>query len=234
LTQSILKFKSVFKDRLFYNQFEYCMNFYLDEVSCLRDLTHDSIDSMIEHRRVWRELARQRHANLKHGIGQLRPRIKDITDDTVKNLHTLADILIDTQIPFKSVVSASHMWVYVNDITLLNQLSNLPELTQKFYNRAVVNRPKNTIKLKKSAYLYRSYLKLEKLSSEEKQQIVNFLRNQQDHVRLSPSLTHWLDHKFTRTQDHFFIEYTEPSWLTMLSLVRSGMIRKTLNIITAK
>jgi hypothetical protein len=62
---------------------------------------------------------------------------------------------------------------------------------------------------------------------------VNFLANQ-PMVRLSPALTQWIDLKFTRTQDYFFIDYNTTAWLTMLSLVTPGLIRKTLQIIPAK
>ena len=101
------------------------------------------------------------------------------------------------------------------------------------YTRAVVGRPKNTIRLKDPRHQWRSYFKIGKLTAEQKTQLVNFLANQHT-VRLSPALTQWVDLKFTRTQDYFFIDYNEPVWLTMLSLVSPGLIRKTLQIIPAK
>jgi hypothetical protein len=95
-----------------------------------------------------------------------------------------------------------------------------------------VNRPKNTIRLKDPQHQWRSYFKIGKLTTEQKTQLVNFLANQSD-IRISPALTQWIDLKFTRTQDYFFVDYNTTTWLTMLSLVTPGLIRKTLQIIPA-
>ena len=51
LTNLNLKFKPVVKDRLFYDQYTYCIGFHLDEVSCLRELNHQYIDVIIDRRR---------------------------------------------------------------------------------------------------------------------------------------------------------------------------------------
>ena len=64
----------------------------------------------------------------------------------------------------------------------------------------------------------------------EKEQINNFLQTQD--VRISPALQEWIDTPFNRTQDYYFIDYNSELWLTMLGLIRPGLIRKTLAIIT--
>jgi hypothetical protein len=53
----------------------------------------------------------------------------------------------------------------------------------------------------------------------------------QDEVRISPALAEWVDTPFNRTQDYFFVDYNAETWLTMLSLVRPGLIRKTVQIV---
>ena len=233
LTKSIQQFKIVVKDRLFYNRFEYAIGFYLDEASCLRDLDHAHIDSMIKRRVAWRDIALQRIAGTKSMILGLAPRPKEITEKTVSDLHTVADVLLTTVADFKLVVSVSQVYVYTNNTGLIDQLSGLAGPTHKEYTRAVVCRPKNTIKLKNPNHQFRSYFKTNKLTDEQKTHLKNFLSNQPT-VRISPSLTIWLTSVFHRTQDYFFVDYNEISWLTMLSLVHPGLIRKTLQIIPAK
>jgi hypothetical protein len=73
-----------------------------------------------------------------------------------------------------------------------------------------------------------------KITDEQKNALKNFLKNQQESARLSPALAHWITISFNRTQDYFFIDHSEMSWLTMLGLVRPGLIRKTMQIIPAK
>lgn len=237
MTNSNLKFKTIVKDRLFYNRYRYCISFELDEVSCLRELNHGYIDRMIERRRVWREVSLQKWINnsvgLKSSKNILTRRFKDITEDTVKNLHDIADILLETQSDFKLVTSASFGWIYSNNYELMQRLNQESCLEYKGLSQAVINRPANTIKLKNPQHQHRGYFKTLKLTNTQKHALASFLKNQADTIRLSPSLDTWLTVPLNRTQDYFFIDYNENSWATMLSLVHPGLLRKTVDLIAA-
>ena len=239
-TNSILKFKSIDKDRLFYDRFEYSVSFGLQEISCLRDQDLDPvrIGHMIERRREWRQIAQQRWTTLnKKGTNRsilTRRDYKEITDSVEQHLYDFADVLRTCAVDFKLVVSANYGWVYTNSVDLLQQLSELTMLDHKIYTRARVSRPKNTLKLKNSCYNFRSYFRTTKLTASEKTMLTNFLNNQTGHARISPALTSWCTTNFNRTQDYFFVDHADMSWLTMLSLVRSGLIRKTMQIIPTK
>ena len=228
-------FKPVVKDRLFYDRFEYCIRFHLEEVNCLRTLDHAHIDRMIERRIAWRRidqsLPQSKSAHMTTTM--LSNRSNKITHATVKHLHVLADVLLTTPATFKLVVSVFTGYVYTNDLTLIDQLAKLPGMSHLEYNQAVVGRAKNTVALKNPQHQWRSYLKINKLSIEQKTHLKNFLANQPA-VRASPALQQWMDAKLIRTQDYFFIDYNETAWLTMLSLVQPGLIRKTLQIVPAK
>ena len=228
------QFKIIFKDRLFYNRYEYAIRFNLDEASCLRELDHDHIDTMIERRKAWREVSLQRFQKTNNTFGNiLSRRQKDITEKTVDDLHGLAELLLLSSSDFKLVVSASQGYVYTNDRCLIDQIGELSGLTQKDYSRAVITRPHNTITLKNPKHQFRSYFKTTKLTDEQKGHLMGFLNNQTT-ARCSPALIGWLAGNFHRTQDYFFIDHTEMLWLTMLSLVCPGLIRKTMKIIPAK
>jgi len=222
-------FKSVVKDRLFYDQFEFVVKFHLDEVSCLRTLDHGSIDRTIERRRAWRMAS----LTISNGI---TPVTVPISESTVTNLHIMADRLMAAAAAstnFKLCVSAFTAFVYTNDLALIWQLAQLPGVEQVEYSRAVIGRPKNTIQLKDPKHQLRSFFKNSKLTNEQKNQLTSFLTNQPD-IRLSPGLKQWLGTKFTRTQDYHFVDYNESLWLTMLGLVQPGLVRKTVQIIAAK
>jgi hypothetical protein len=229
------RFNLVRKDRLFYDQFLYCIAFYLEEVSALRVLDHVAIDDTMQRRRQWREIAQQRWVNgrQKHGIILSRS-FKEITENTIHDLHVVAEKLLTTTSDFKLVVSVDQGYVYTNDMDLIDTLDHMPELKYKSYTKAKVTRPKNTIQLKNSQNCFRSYFKAVKLNDQQKKQLDNFLNNHKDQVRLSPALTQWIDQPFNRLQDYFFVDYQTNSWLTMLSLVHPGLVRKTMHIIPAK
>jgi len=234
LINSNLKFKSIVKDRLFYDQYHYCIGFHLDEVSCLRELNHQYIDVIIDRRRQWREISLQRWTNaVQSNKNIVTRRAKEITDENVANLHALTDVLLRSRVDFKLVTSVSSAWIYTNNIKLIKQLGEIDFLICKTYTEAVVDRPKNTIKLKYPNHKYRSYLKCVKLTDEEKTHLCNFFANQQRHARIGPALLKWMSERYHRTQDYFFIDHDEENWLVMLSLIKPGMIRKTVELIAA-
>jgi len=233
LTKIAPQYKLVLKDRLFYNRFEYAIGFYLQEVSCLRELDHGFIDTMIERRIAWREVAQNRwHKSNNLTTNILSRRRREITTDTRQELHEFAEVLLTSTVDFKLVVSAHHGHVYTNDRGLIDQLSQLSGVAHQHYLRAVVTRPKDTIKLRNPQHNCRSYFRSVKLTDDQRQHLKNFLRTQPN-IRIGPALDAWLDGVFHRTQDYFFVDHTDYLWLTMLALVRPGLVRKTMQIIPA-
>lgn len=228
------KFSQVKKDRLFYDKFQYSMGFHLDEVSCLRNLDHAYIDDMIQRRRTWREIARQRWKGQKAatilGIAYGR----EINDDTISNLHSVAELLITASVEFKLVVSLNQAYVYTNDMSLINQLDHMPILSFKTFAQARITRPKNTIALKHPKHKFRSYFKLCNLTGSQREHLAAFLNNHSGEIRVCPAMTEWAAMPFNRVQDYFFVDHDTESWATMLNLVVPGIIRKTMHIITAK
>jgi hypothetical protein len=191
---------------------------------------------MLDRRKQWREIAQQRWITQKQNAQQtiLKRQFNEITDEVEQNLYDFADILRNSATDFKLVVSTNYGWVYTNNIKLISQLKSMRMLTGKKYSEAVIDRPKNTIRLKNPGHGYRSYFKITKLTAVQKDYLMDFLSNQKDSIRLSPALQRWIDQPFNRTQDYFFVDYDTSSRLTMLALVNPGLIRKTMQIIQAK
>jgi hypothetical protein len=205
----------------------------LDEVSCLKELNHQYIDIIIERRRQWREISLQRWTNVIPANKTIvTRRAKEITDDNVINLHALTDVLLRSRVDFKLVTSVSQAWLYTNTVELLENLNQLDFLIWPSYTQAIVDRPKDTIKLRHPGHNFRSYLKSVKLTDEEKTRFVNFINNQTE-IRVSPALSHWIEDRWHRTQDYFFVDHDDESWLVMLSLIKPSMIRKTVELIAA-
>jgi hypothetical protein len=237
-----LKFKPVAKDCLFYSRWQYCISFFLPEASVLKNVDHEYIDTIVERRRIWREVAQQRWASARPSGKKSPPAIsttiltrrwREITDDDLKNLHTLADILINTTTPYKLVTSVDQGWVYTNDVALIEELAQNENLAYQQYSEAILARPKNTIKLKNPRHTYRSYLKTVKLTDKDKDNLIKFFVNQSPEIRVSPALQDWLISDYHRTQDYFFVDHNGESWLVMLALVKAGIIRKTVELISA-
>ena len=228
MTLQIQQFNPVVKDRLFYDRYEYCVGFTLAEATALRGLDHDVIDARLDQRIEWREVARKRWKNNVDSMGW-----NLINDQVRADLHTICSAIVDSGIDCKIAVSYHVGWVYANDIELIDRLRKLRFLSNLHYTRAVINRPKNTVLLKKSLFSKRSYFNYVKVTEKERENIRNFFDNQQEHIRISPSLHSWLHGKpYQQILDHYFIDYNDEQWLTMLALIRPGLIRKTKQIVT--
>jgi PII-like signaling protein len=231
---STMKFRPVNKDRLYYDCWQYCMSFFVPEASALRDLNHDAIDEIIRARRQWRQITKQRWEKNGTKILTNMMRRQEITDQNVEDLHAVTRVL-ESATDFKTVVSINTIWVYSNDLNLFQQLQDLPFVIDVVYTEAKIHRPRDTVVLKKTNHTQRTYFCSVKLTWQEKQHLVNFLENSSGAVRSSPSLMNWLaEEGYLRTQDYFFVDHNETSWLTMLNLVRPGLIRKTMQIHKAK
>lgn len=211
------------------------MGFYLDEASCLRDLSHEKIDHWIERRRIWRQVTQQRWMNGKQKHGTiLGARIKDITDEMVTNLHAVAEILLGTTYEHKLVVSLDQCYVYTNHKELFEQLQAFEGAKWPSFVQAHVVRDQNTVSLKNPKHQFRTYFRSTRLTAQQKDYLMDFLYNQREHVRVSPALQRWIDQPFDRTQDYFFVDHNSQTWTTMLALIHPGLIKKTLNICAAK
>ena len=226
LINSNPKFKPVASDRLFYDHWQYCIKFRLEEVNCLRySLAAEDIDALLTRREVWRERVRQRWPQNNF----VRPH-SPITDTTRETLYAFADFLQLATAPYKMVISVDQCWIYSNDVIFLERIERLPFVNYAKFSESRIVRPRNTVAVKHPNHRYRSYFRATKLNNDEKDRILLFLQNQED-VRISPALQEWIATPFNRTQDYFFVDYNAETWLTMLSLVRPGLIRKTVQIV---
>lgn len=197
-------------------------------------LDHDSVEDMIQRRKIWRELARKRWMGQKAATILGMAYGREITDDIVENLHALTEMLITAPEEFKLVVSMNQAHVYTNELALIDRLDSMSILDFKTFARAQVSRPKNTVALKNPKYQFRSYFKPANLTAAQKDHLQAFLNNHSANVRVSPALREWLAIPFNRLQEYFFVDHDSETWLTMLNLVSPGIIRKTMQIIAAK
>jgi len=222
LITSNLKFKTVDKDRLFYDRYQYSASIPLKEANALRsELSHESIDRIIERRRAY-------WSTIPHRINRV------IDPETVDRLHQICDFLLSVTDEYKLVFYYNHwLTIYTNDLALLDRVDALDYIDFKNYSRVNVNRPRDTIVLKNSKHTKRSYFREFAITHHEKDILTNFFTNQQDYIKISPGLRDWMKRGRVHNYvfDYFFIDYSDDQWLTMLSLVRPGLIRKTVEIL---
>jgi len=196
----------------------------LREAGCLRKLDHTSINRTVAVRRSWVERSPDYYSSNRA-----------ITDEMVQNLHAMCDVLINTQHQHKMIVESDHVRVYANNYQLFNDITQaVPALHYVNYTQAVIDRPRNSIKLKESTYSHRTYFRSARLSDQQKRSISQFLRNQ-DAIKLSPGLKNWTLYSEWRsgTESYYFVDHNDTAWMTMLSLIYPGLIKNTIQIVKA-
>jgi len=225
LITSNLKFKTVSKDRLFYDQYQYSASFPLKEANALRqNLCHQSIDRVLERRQAyWSTIPHRQH--------------RVINQDDIDRLHRVCDFLLSVTHEYKLVFYYNHwLTIYTNSLELLEQVDALDYIDVKNHSQVRVDRPRDTIVLKNPKHTKRSYFREFAITNHDKEILVNFFNNQQDYIKISPGLRDWMKkgriHNYVF--DYFFIDYSDDQWLTMLNLVRPGLIRKTVKILQDK
>lgn len=194
----------------------------LDDAGCLRRLSHKWIDEVVETRRLY-------HSH----ISPVRPRSTDfsIPANEAKNLHKICQLLLDTKHVFKLAVDFDRIRVYSSNTMLFDDLLVAAQFNSVGYTQAVIDRARNTVKLKNSQHCYRSYFSRTKVTDQQKQSIVQFLHNNRNDFRLSPCLTDWISSPFKWTEPYYFIDHNDTTCLTMLSLINPSLIKKTNTIV---
>lgn len=231
LTNLNLKFKTVRSDQLYYGQYQYSVSFQLPECWVFRYTTdHADIDVRLARQQSWREKLRQRWP-----ADSLNRYHSEITDTTRANIHSMADFVTGIGTPYKIVVENKTMRIYTNDLNIVQAIEHIEFLTRRRYSQVHVDRPKDTILLKNPRYQLRSYFRETRITVEDKQAIAQFLSNQPG-IRIGAGLQSWIDDGYARysskyTRDYFFVDHDNHAWLTMLALVRPGLIRRTVRII---
>ena len=227
MTAQLLNISSVSKDRLFFDQYEYCLNFKLEELSALRELDHAHIDRELTHRSSWR----QRNPNFG---GSWRGRRGDITDQHRADCHALCDYLLAQQ-NYKLVIYGDWGYVYSSDLSMLRNIEQLGYLRPVNIKHAVVDIPRNSILIKSSEHEWRSYFRAGRITDQQRDSLHNFLSNQQD-IRIGPGLTRFLTstQKHHYINDNMFIDHNGQGIVMMLGLILPRAIRKTLKLVRDK
>jgi len=214
LKMETLIFKPTFKDRLFYDKYEYGLNFKLKHVNFVRGLSHESID----HRAHW------------HNMHSTRRYTSIVDDEARKNLHDLLDRLTSLG-EHKVVFTCDYVYIYSNSVTDLQSFITLPYTQHYWATQAVINRARDTLLLKNPKHQYRTFFRERYMTKESTNVLVKFLLSRGDCFRITRELHRKLSkgNNFY-TLSHYFVDHNNMQDLVMLQLVCPDVVRKTLTI----
>lgn len=184
------------------------------DINLIRGLCPDLFQRNLQYRKKW--------ANIQNR-GQ-------INED---QLNATFDFFTAAPGPIKLTFSWEYCYVYTNELDWIETLPQLcPWVTVFSVSEAVVDRPRDQVSLLNPTHQYRTWFREKAVTREVKQRLSNWIQAQGTEIKLSPSLTRWLEstedyfNKFW-LQRHFFIEHNSPHYETMLGMIMPAMVRKT-------
>lgn len=212
-------FRTDSRSRLYYNQYQYSVSFALPGSHRVRNYQNE--DTIV---------ASVRHYNFSNGT---RSWGNPILASQLENLLTIGRLLKTSAKPYKHISSYDWIYIYTNDVALLETISQSPAATDAKYSQAVVDLPNDVVLLKQSKYQYRTYFKSTLISTESSTRVKSFLLDRTDCYRFTPGFKYMLQ---TRKQmyfrDYHFVDHHGPGDMLMLALVCPGIVRKTMPIQT--
>lgn len=226
-------------DKLFYNQYQFGLSFYLRGVSAMR-YHHEDQDQYRNKIGYYFQMRNQLAGkyvgrNLKNYGGNWgSPQIPQTLDHSLDNLLDLADALQSHRQFIKLVVSLDRGVIYSNDLSLLTDIATRAYLTAVNIRQANPVRPRNKVCLRQSQFSHRSYFKERYFSNHEWKNLHNLLQNLQD-IKLSASLAYWIQsmtekNRGFHSRRYWYIDHQGSAVVTMMALVIPDIIRCTLPI----
>lgn len=215
----MLEFVLHSKDRFFYDQYQYGICVSIEEAGCLRAKSIKELHAVVNSRNKMRNLWADRRKDL-------------ITDQMTQNLITVWEELDAVRSNIKIVISYNILYIYSNDIQILQQLSQIKLLKFNHAVQAVIDRPRDVVFKTNPQFQYRSYFKELMMSQTDRERLAGFLSDRREFYGITNRLMSTLNNtqKYCWLQRHHFVEHNDAKDITMLSLVMPGLIRKTVPV----
>lgn len=233
LTDSNLKISTTKSDRLFYDTYRYVLFFRMPGVETLRCCKGKEIDDVAAS--IDQRLLQRQQYRSKNWGGNWKPLINWATETQAcrEDLVDLAVAVLSQGAGVRFVVTKNQGYLYSNDVAGLHTIAKKHYMQSTTLREAVIDRPRNTVRLKKSQHLLRTYFNNSRLTAENKARLINFFNNNVNEIRYSPSLADWVSPKsnWHWVSDHLFFDHNDTKLLLMLGLVCPGIVKKTLDII---
>ena len=216
---SSIKYNTDSRSRLYYNQYQYSVSFTLPGAHRVRNYKNE--DTIVAS-------VRDYNSNVV-----TRTWGDPISDVQLESLVAISRLLKNSSESYKHISSYNWIYIYTNDVALLETIAQSPAATDVKYSQAVVDLPSDVVVLKQSKYQYRTYFKSKLVSTESSTRVRRFLLDRTDCYRFTSGLKYMLQ---TRQQmyfrDYYFVDHNGPGDMLMLALVCPGIVRKTMPIQT--
>lgn len=211
-----VEYKTIERDRLFFDQYHYSLCFILPDCGVLRETSEAKLLKLID----WRNQSRRSWG-----------RNDQISDVATANLLAMWHLLDQHKDQIKFTCSFNRVYLYSNNAALLESVANQPYTRVKYGQHAVVVLPRDVVLKKNPQFKLRSYFKDCNMEQHQQELLRNFLVSRRDIYGFTSSFRlHLARPRWFFVQRHQWIEHNDPADITMVSLVVPGLFRKTVPV----
>lgn len=210
-----ITFVDVNRDRLYWDRYQYVINFHLPWAGKLRNLFRPR---WTNYRPDYLRLAGPRDA------------------ENIRNVQAVVALLLSYKDQYRSVITCDWLNIYTNDIELVNQLIPLIPATgnRPGFHRCAITRDRDVVVLNRTRHQYRTYFNSVSLDRPEKERLLKFVNDRGDYFRITNGFRHRLESEFSwcNLDRSNFLDHHDANDVLMLSLVLPGIVRMTVPIQT--
>jgi len=229
LPQPSIKTVTKCRDRLFFDQYRYCLSFKLAHLYAARGLTHAQLDFNQSRRNFWlSSIAGTKAADI-------------ITAHDTARLHEFIDRCAELGSQRRIHISNHWAFVYHDNKNSLLALAQWDALSDRQLSEVKITRARDTVFKPNSPWRYRTYFNERSYhgrTQHQPEQIARCLQGQDwscsNSLRKRLKESRARDYKTLLVFRYHFIEHNDLKNLMILAMKAPGLIRKTCDIIVAK
>ena len=146
---------------------------------------------------------------------------------------------------FKLVFGWNCVYIYTNDVTVSDVFTHVRSANRLQITQVQVQGDAGVISLVNPRHSFRTYLRRREFTPEERESLLQWVRNQKDAISVSNSLLKWLETPLRGSKSlifpfsvygrsvspwsstYFYVEHDDSRYLTMLQMIKPGIIRRT-------
>ena len=212
-----MKFKTVERNQLFFGQYQYCIAWYLKDVSVLRELDAVKALRAIQYRNQWAPNAHYKQR---------------IDEQEQHELIQVCDYLLARPNPFKRTVSTHAMYLYTNHPADFKNLNGVGGLVVTNCTQVNVSLQPDAVTLKNPAHSYRTFFRERWLRDHELRNLREYFQARPDQFRLSPGFEMLVNGRRMWLMGNYFVDHNEPQADFLINMAVPGIVKKTLPIVS--
>ena len=196
------------RDRLYYDQYQYRLGWWLPYTYLLRCRDHVEIESRVAVNRLFRT----------------------ISPTDLEYVRRVFDLMPQISVPYKRVLHLDWVYFYTDHAQdIIDILA--PHMPHRSYEyvRAEVTLPRDTILLQNPRHSLRTYLRDRQLDTVTGERLRQFFLTRRDHWGFSDAFRWRLDRAahFQHMHDYFFFDHDDQRDCLMLEMAVPGIVRVT-------